>query len=175
MVLALARCALSTALEQQGHYRDSLAAVAMYESPESRAKLDDQTVSYLRVQIGLGYNYNGDHPKAIAMLKSTLRDYSESAAANSWRRPASRNARIAAVATEPRTVISLRRRRSKSRRPAVSSASRLAPRGRGAGPTGSLPATGTAASNRTYEGEGRDSPDDLEPRSLSHRFSNTSR
>jgi tetratricopeptide (TPR) repeat protein len=81
-VLALARCALSTALEQQGHYRDSLAAVAMYESPESRAKLDAQTVSYLRVQIGLGYNYNGDHPKAIAMLQSTLREYAESGAAN---------------------------------------------------------------------------------------------
>ncbi len=76
-ILALARCALSTALEQQGHYRDSLAAVAMYEAPEARAKLDDQTVSYLRVQIGLGYNYNGDHPKAIAMLKSILRDYSD--------------------------------------------------------------------------------------------------
>jgi DNA-binding NtrC family response regulator/tetratricopeptide (TPR) repeat protein len=81
-ILALARCALSTALEQQGHYRDSLAAVAMYESPESRGKLDDQTVSYLRVQIGLGYNYNGDHPKAIAMLKSTLRDYAENGAVN---------------------------------------------------------------------------------------------
>jgi DNA-binding NtrC family response regulator/tetratricopeptide (TPR) repeat protein len=81
-VLALARCALSTALEQQGHYRDSLAAVAMYESPESRAKLDPQTVSYLRVQIGLGYNYNGDHPKAIAMLQSTLRDYQDNGAAN---------------------------------------------------------------------------------------------
>jgi hydrogenase-4 transcriptional activator len=81
-VLALARCALSTAFEQQGHYRDSLAAVSMYESPESRAKLDEETVSHLRVQIGLGYNYNGDHPKAIAMLKATLRDYSESGAAN---------------------------------------------------------------------------------------------
>ena len=81
-VLALARCALSTALEQQGHYRDSLAAVAMYETPESRAKLDEQTVSYLRVQIGLAYNYTGDHPKAIAMLKSTLRDYAESGVAN---------------------------------------------------------------------------------------------
>src|SRR5687767_6963522 len=81
-VLALARCALSTALEQQGHYRDSLAAVSMYESPESRAKLDAQTVSYLRVQIGLGYNYNGDHPKAIAMLQATLRDYAENGAVN---------------------------------------------------------------------------------------------
>src|SRR5215213_3421286 len=77
-ILALARCALSVTLEQQGHYRDSLAAVSMYETPESRAKLDNQTISYLRVQIGLGYNYNGDHPKAIAMLKSTLRDYAES-------------------------------------------------------------------------------------------------
>ena len=81
-ILALARCALSTSLEQQGHYRDSLAAVAMYESPESRAKLDDQTVSYLRVQIGLAYNYNGDHPKAIAMLQSALRDHAESGAIN---------------------------------------------------------------------------------------------
>src|SRR6476620_5170571 len=81
-VLALARCALSTALEQQGHYRDSLAAVAMYESPESRAKLDDQTVSYLRVQIGLAYNYNGDHPKAIAMLQAALRDHAETGAIN---------------------------------------------------------------------------------------------
>src|SRR5688500_1673060 len=81
-VLALARCALSVALEQQGHYRDSLAAVSMYETPESRVKLDNQTISLLRVQIGLGYNYNGDHPKAIAMLKSTLRDYAESGGAD---------------------------------------------------------------------------------------------
>ncbi|HEX6283837.1 MAG TPA: sigma 54-interacting transcriptional regulator [Pyrinomonadaceae bacterium] len=81
-VLALARCALSITLEQQGHYRDSLAAVSMYETPESRTKLDNQTTSYLRVQIGLGYNYNGDHPKAIAMLKSTLRDYAESGESN---------------------------------------------------------------------------------------------
>ncbi|HEX6716372.1 MAG TPA: sigma 54-interacting transcriptional regulator [Pyrinomonadaceae bacterium] len=81
-ILALARCALSTALEQQGHYRDSLAAVSMYEDPESRAKLDDQTVSYLRVQIGLAYNYNGDHPKAIAMLQSTLRDFADNGAIN---------------------------------------------------------------------------------------------
>src|SRR5215216_5560554 len=81
-ILALARCALSTALEQQGHYRDSLAAVSMYELPESRAKLDDQTVSYLRVQIGLAYNYNGDHPKAITMLQSALRDHSETGKIN---------------------------------------------------------------------------------------------
>ena len=64
-ILALARCALSSALEMQGQYKESLAAVAMYESPESRAKLDAQTIQSLKVQIGLAYNYNGDHPKAI--------------------------------------------------------------------------------------------------------------
>src|ERR1044071_6435735 len=74
-VLALARCALSTALEMQGQYRESLAAVAMYESPESRAKLDTQTIQSLKVQIGLAYNYNGDHPKAISILKGALREF----------------------------------------------------------------------------------------------------
>ena len=64
-LLALARCALSTALEMQGQYRESLAAVSMYESAESRAKLDNEAIQSLKVQIGLAYNYNGDHPKAI--------------------------------------------------------------------------------------------------------------
>ncbi len=77
-VLALARCALSTALEMQGHYRESLATVAMYETPESRVKLSEDAVRQLRVQIGLAHNYNGDHPKAISILKAALRDYSES-------------------------------------------------------------------------------------------------
>ena len=76
-VLALARCALSTALEMQGQYHDSLAAVAMYESSESRAKLDPQAVQSLKVQIGLAYNYDGDHPKAISILKGALREFSE--------------------------------------------------------------------------------------------------
>ncbi|MGH9907586.1 MAG: tetratricopeptide repeat protein, partial [Pyrinomonadaceae bacterium] len=76
-VLALARCALSMALEMQGHYRESLAAVAMYEAPEARAKIDESAIRNLRVQIGLAYNYNGDHPKAIAILKAALREYSE--------------------------------------------------------------------------------------------------
>src|SRR6266481_8072780 len=76
-ILALARCALSTALEMQGQYRESLAAVAMYESPESREKLDQQAVQSLKVQIGLAYNYNGDHPKAISILKGALREFSE--------------------------------------------------------------------------------------------------
>ena len=76
-VLALARCALSSALEMHGQYRDSLAAVAMYESPESRAKLDKLAVQSVKVQIGLACNYEGDHPKAISILKGALREFAE--------------------------------------------------------------------------------------------------
>ena len=79
-ILALARCALSSALEMQGNYRESLAAVAMYESPESRVKLDQEAIQSLKVQIGLAYNYNGDHPKAISILKGALREPSENGA-----------------------------------------------------------------------------------------------
>jgi hydrogenase-4 transcriptional activator len=71
-LLAQARCSLSIALEMQGHYRESLDAVAMYEDPDTRGKFDDILNAKLWVQIAIAHNYNGDHPKAIALLKSTL-------------------------------------------------------------------------------------------------------
>jgi len=70
--LAQARCSLSVALEMQGHYRESLDAVAMYEEADAQAKLDDVLSAKLRIQLAIAHNYNGDHPKAIALLKSTL-------------------------------------------------------------------------------------------------------
>src|SRR5438034_5892953 len=76
-ILALARCALSIALEMQGHYRESLAAISMYESSESRAKLNEEADSALRVQISIAYNYTGDNPKAISLLKAALRELTE--------------------------------------------------------------------------------------------------
>lgn len=76
-LLAQARCVLSAALEMQGHYRESLEAVQMYELPESRAKLDEEATACLRVQIGLAYNYTGDQPKAIALLNAALREETE--------------------------------------------------------------------------------------------------
>jgi len=50
----------------------------------------------------------------------------DNAAANSSRRPASRNARIAAVTSDPSTTLGARWRRVKSRSPAVSCANRRA-------------------------------------------------
>ncbi|MDT5121183.1 MAG: hypothetical protein QOC96_665 [Acidobacteriota bacterium] len=76
-VLAQARCVLSAALEMQGRYRESLEAVQMYETPDARAKLDAEANNCLRVQIGLAHNYNGDHPKAIALLNAALREETE--------------------------------------------------------------------------------------------------
>ena len=79
-LLADVRCALSAALEMRGNYREALEAVAMYETPAACAKLDAGTLSRLRAQLGLAYNYSGDHPKAVALLNATLR---EAAANNS--------------------------------------------------------------------------------------------
>jgi hydrogenase-4 transcriptional activator len=77
-LLARARCLLAAALEMQGHYRDSLNAVLVYESPQVSASLDAETATLVRVQLGLAYNYAGDHPKAVALLNSALRDAEES-------------------------------------------------------------------------------------------------
>jgi len=79
-LLARARRALSIALEMQGQYSESLEAVAMYEAPEARAKFDANLSAELRVQIAIAHNYNGDHPKAITLLKATLRDLPEEGA-----------------------------------------------------------------------------------------------
>ena len=79
-LLAEARCALSVALEMQAEYRESLDAVAMYEDPDTRTKLDLALNARLRVQIALAYNYNRDHPKAVSLLKATLRDLPEEGA-----------------------------------------------------------------------------------------------
>src|SRR5215213_295912 len=76
-LLAQARCALSMALEMQGRYKESLEAVRMYETPEMRARVDAETITRLNVQVGLAYNYTGDHPKAIALLNSALRETSD--------------------------------------------------------------------------------------------------
>lgn len=77
-LLAQARRFLSVALEMQGHFRESLDAVAMYDDPAMRAKFEPSLNAQLRIQIALASNYNGDPPKAISLLKSTLKDVPES-------------------------------------------------------------------------------------------------
>ncbi|HKP36885.1 MAG TPA: sigma 54-interacting transcriptional regulator, partial [Pyrinomonadaceae bacterium] len=80
VILAEARWLLSLALEMQGQYRESLDAISMYEPPDTRAKFEADLNLRLRVQIAISYNYNGDHPKAITLLKSILPELPEEGA-----------------------------------------------------------------------------------------------
>ncbi len=73
-LLAKARCALSVSLEMQGRYIESLDVISMYEAPEAREELNEESQACIRVQVALAYNYTGDHPKAIALLNSALRE-----------------------------------------------------------------------------------------------------
>ncbi|HEX7720910.1 MAG TPA: sigma 54-interacting transcriptional regulator [Pyrinomonadaceae bacterium] len=73
-ILAEARLALSIALEMHGDYNMSLQAVAMYEPDEAKVNLPIDLALKLGVQVAVAYNYCGDHPKAIALLKVALRE-----------------------------------------------------------------------------------------------------
>ena len=72
--LAKARLSLSIAQEMQGQYKESLAAISMYEAPDGRTRLPFELALRLRAQIALGYNYTGEHPKAIAILNTALKE-----------------------------------------------------------------------------------------------------
>jgi DNA-binding NtrC family response regulator/tetratricopeptide (TPR) repeat protein len=76
-LLARARYLHSTALQALGRNRDALDAVEMYEATDSERGLDAETFANVRVQLGLSYNYTGDHPKAIALLQAELRSATE--------------------------------------------------------------------------------------------------
>lgn len=79
--LAQARLALSVAFEMHAEYRESLNAVAMYEEPESRKNLPADLALRLRVQLSIAHNYTGNHPKAIGLLQSALRELPDDNAA----------------------------------------------------------------------------------------------
>jgi DNA-binding NtrC family response regulator/tetratricopeptide (TPR) repeat protein len=78
VILARTRYLHSTSLQALGRNRDALEAVQMYEHAESGQGLDAETFAAVRVQLGLSYNYTGDHPKAIALLQAELRAATES-------------------------------------------------------------------------------------------------
>jgi DNA-binding NtrC family response regulator/tetratricopeptide (TPR) repeat protein len=79
--LAGARLALSITLEMHGDYQKSLDSIAMYEAEASSKNLSDELALRLHVQTAIARNYCGDHPRAVASLKSALKDLSEEKAA----------------------------------------------------------------------------------------------
>jgi len=97
-LVAEARGALAEARAMGGHFNDSLAAIRMYESTESRRGLDPETDIRLRVQLGLALNATGGYPNAIALLNAALRDTPEAGA------DAERGAIYAALARVYRSI-----------------------------------------------------------------------
>jgi transcriptional regulator with GAF, ATPase, and Fis domain/tetratricopeptide (TPR) repeat protein len=81
VMLANARLALSVAIEMHGDYQKSLQSLAMYEADGTAAKLPADVALKLRVQIAIGQNYCGDHPRAVASLKAALKELSDEQAA----------------------------------------------------------------------------------------------
>jgi DNA-binding NtrC family response regulator/tetratricopeptide (TPR) repeat protein len=75
--LAQARLSLSIAQEMHGQYKESLAAISMYEAPDARTRLPLDLALRLRAQIALAYNYTGEHPKAIAILNTALKEHAD--------------------------------------------------------------------------------------------------
>jgi hydrogenase-4 transcriptional activator len=75
--LAKARLSLSIAQEMHGQYKECLASISMYEAPDGRTRLPLDLALSLRAQIALAYNYTGEHPKAIAILNTALRDHAD--------------------------------------------------------------------------------------------------
>lgn len=73
-LLAEAWCLLSEGLEMQGRYREALDAVARYESPSARARLNAETAVRLCAQLSLAYKGVGDQPKAVALLNAALHE-----------------------------------------------------------------------------------------------------
>ncbi len=81
VMLANARLALSVAIEMHGDHQKSLQSLAMYEADGAAAKLPADIALKLRVQIAIGQNYCGDHPRAVASLKAALKELSDEQAA----------------------------------------------------------------------------------------------
>lgn len=71
---AQAKCLLCESLELQGRHSDAVEALQNYETGNTLGKLEFETQIRVKVRLALAYNYTGDFPKAIALLKSALRD-----------------------------------------------------------------------------------------------------
>src|SRR5260370_33566897 len=66
------RCLLSVALEKRGLNPEQLEAVAKYEKPADFARLDEGSQMSVRIRLGLGYCFNNDIPRSIALCNQTL-------------------------------------------------------------------------------------------------------
>lgn len=64
---------LAFTFETVGRYKESLDAVRPYEDEDIRRRLPKETQVRVMTQLAISYNNLGDHPKAVTLLKETLK------------------------------------------------------------------------------------------------------
>src|SRR5712692_1383608 len=67
------RCLLSVALERRGLNPEALEAVAKYGKLTDLGRLSESSQMSVLIQLGWGYCYNNDIPRAIALFNQALR------------------------------------------------------------------------------------------------------
>ena len=68
---------LSFTLETLGRYKESLEILKPFEDEEMLSRLDLQTQIHVTTQLAIGYSNLSDQPKAVTLLKDTLRQAQE--------------------------------------------------------------------------------------------------
>jgi hydrogenase-4 transcriptional activator len=66
------RCLLSVALEKRGLNPEQLEAVSKYEKPADFARLSEASQTAVLIRLGLGYCFNNDIPRSIALFNQAL-------------------------------------------------------------------------------------------------------
>lgn len=66
------RCLLSVALEKRGLNPEQLEAVSKYEKPTDFARLTEGSKLSVLIRLGLGYCFNNDIPRSIALFNQAL-------------------------------------------------------------------------------------------------------
>lgn len=76
--LASLKRLLAFTLETVGRYKESVEVLKPFEDEDVLARLETETQVRVTTQLAIGYNNINDHPKAVTLLKETLRKAEES-------------------------------------------------------------------------------------------------
>ncbi|KAF0241207.1 MAG: hypothetical protein FD167_4033, partial [bacterium] len=71
------RCMLSKCLENMNQYREALKVLTKYEQAGAKDDFPIQLRGNINLRLGWVYSWLGDHPRAIALLNQSLKEFKE--------------------------------------------------------------------------------------------------
>lgn len=71
------RCMLSKSLENMNQYREALKVLSKYEQSGTKEEFPLELRGNINLRLGWVYSWLGDHPKAIALLNQSLKEFKE--------------------------------------------------------------------------------------------------